>query len=76
MDFHRSEQTTDLAGLTRDIAKKLVTTERLVQLEQTGDAPGAKQGAIDPTLWSQLAASGLLGLEVAEDKGGAGLSVL
>lgn len=76
MDFHRSEQTTDLAGLTRDIVKKLVTTERLVQLEQTGDAPGAKQGAIDPTLWSQLAASGLLGLEVAEDKGGAGLSVL
>lgn len=76
MDFHRSEQTTDLAGLTRDIVKKLVTTDRLVQLEQTGDAPGAKQGAIDPTLWSQLAASGLLGLEVAEDKGGAGLSVL
>lgn len=76
MDFHRSEQTTDLAGLTRDIVKKLVTTDRLVQLEQTGDAPGAKQGAIDPTLWSQLSASGLLGLEVAEDKGGAGLSVL
>lgn len=76
MDFHRSEQTTDLAGLTRDIVKKLVTTDRLVELEQTGDAPGAKQGAFDPALWSQLAASGLLGLEVDEDKGGAGLSVL
>ncbi|MCZ4551995.1 acyl-CoA dehydrogenase family protein [Gordonia rubripertincta] len=76
MDFHRSEQTADLAGLTRDIVKKLVTTDRLVQLEQTGDAPGAKQGAFDPTLWSQLAASGLLGLEVTEDDGGAGLSVL
>ncbi|WP_207837611.1 acyl-CoA dehydrogenase family protein [Williamsia soli] len=76
MDFHRSEQTTDLAGLTRDIVKKLVTTDRLVQLEQTGDAPGAKQGAIDRALWSQLAASGLLGLEVADGSGGAGLSVL
>lgn len=76
MDFHRSEQTTDLAGLTRDIVTKLVTTERLVELEQTGEAPGAKQGAIDSTLWTQLATSGLLGLEVAEDKGGAGLSVI
>jgi acyl-CoA dehydrogenase len=75
MDFHRSEQTSDLAGLTRDIAKKLVTTERLVQLQ--GDTSGgATTVAFDPELWSQLASSGLLGVELDEADGGAGLTII
>jgi len=67
MDFHRSEQTADLAGLTRDITKKLVTTERLETLEHRGSAPGAQQGSFDPELWAQLASAGLLALELDDD---------
>jgi acyl-CoA dehydrogenase len=82
MDFHRGEQTADLAGLTRDITTKLVTTERLVHLQ--GDiSAGATVVAYDPQLWSQLAASGLLGVELTESEsttsasaGGAGLTIL
>jgi acyl-CoA dehydrogenase len=75
MDFHRSEQTTDLARLTREISKKLVTTERLVQLQGDTSA-GATEVAFDPELWSQLATSGLLGVEVSEAAGGAGLTIV
>ena len=71
MDFHRSEQSADLAGLTRDIATKLVTRERLETLEHRGSAPGAHQGDFDPDLWAQLATSGLLALELED-----GLTVL
>jgi len=69
MDFQLSEEATALAGLARDIAGKLVTTDRLRELE---NAPHV----FDDALWAQLAGSGLLGIEIAEAHGGSDLGVV
>lgn len=69
MDFQLSEEATALAGLAADIANKLVTTDRLRELES---APHV----FDDALWAQLAGSGLLGIEVAEAHGGSDLGVV
>jgi acyl-CoA dehydrogenase len=69
MDFQLSEEATALAGLAADIANKLVTTDRLLELES---APHV----FDDALWAQLAGSGLLGIEIAEAHGGSDLGVV
>lgn len=67
MDFTLPESADDVRGLSREIAEKISSHERVAELE-SADAP------IDADLWRELAAAGLLGLEVpssvAGDAGG------
>ena len=56
------------ADLSEQIFADLATTQRLVEVE-------ASEVAVDLSLWTQLAASGLLGLCLAEDIGGSGAGV-
>ena len=69
MDFRSTEETTDVAGLARDIVAKISDHEKLAALETDG-AP------IDTDLWRALADAGLLALEVDDASGGAGLGVV
>ncbi|MGC4936146.1 acyl-CoA dehydrogenase family protein [Gordonia sp. DT30] len=72
MDFTASETTEDVRGLTRDIAEKVSTDERVAKLE-------ANDASIDDVLWRELGAAGLLGLELDPDSvgdAGAGASIL
>ncbi|MEH3155539.1 MAG: acyl-CoA dehydrogenase family protein [Gordonia paraffinivorans] len=69
MDFRPSDESTDVAGLARDIAGKLATPDRIAAAENA-DEP------LDTALWSALADAGLLALEADEADGGAGLGVV
>ncbi|GAA2063560.1 acyl-CoA dehydrogenase family protein [Williamsia deligens] len=69
MDFRPTDETTDVAGLARDIATKISTPEAIAAAEAAGDP-------IDARLWSALADAGLLALEADEADGGAGLGVV
>ncbi|MDL9936490.1 acyl-CoA dehydrogenase family protein [Gordonia sp. ABSL1-1] len=66
MDFSLPESASDVRGLTRDIATKISTDDRVAELE-SASAP------IDADLWRELGTAGLLGLELsAESVGDAG----
>lgn len=66
MDFGFSEEQRDVQNLARTILNDLVTPESLASYDEY-------QGErFDRTLWAKLAASGLLGIAVAETHGGMG----
>ena len=68
MDFHLSEELTDVADLARTLFTDLSTTERVRQVEE-GDVRH------DDDLWAALGKAGLLGLAAPEEHGGAGLGL-
>lgn len=68
MDFHLSEELTDVADLARTLFTDLSTTDRVREVEQ-GDSRH------DDDLWAALGKAGLLGLALPEEHGGAGLGL-
>jgi alkylation response protein AidB-like acyl-CoA dehydrogenase len=71
MDFAFSDDQVALQALAHEILSEQVSHEHLVSLEAAN--PGA---VYDTQLWKQLAASGLTGIAVPEEHGGAGLGFL
>jgi len=68
VDFAFSDDQVALQALAHEILSEQVTNEHLQALE--AEAGGA---VYDAALWKQLAASGLTGIAVPEEHGGAGL---
>lgn len=69
MDFTHTEAQQDLEQLTRSIAEKLTTPERLKELD------GA-QDRFDDKLWKALADAGVLAAALPESVGGGGFGIL
>jgi acyl-CoA dehydrogenase len=69
VDFLIDEAGQELAGLTRHILARRVTTERLSEIEAAGDR-------FDPALWADLASAGILAAGLPGPLGGAGLGLL
>lgn len=69
MDFTPTEAQLDLARLTGEICEKLVTADRLREL----DGGTAK---FDEPLWASLAETGVLSAALPEEVGGSGFGVL
>lgn len=74
MDFTPTEGQLDLAALTGEVCAKLVTADRLRELDTTASRTGA--GRFDEPLWAALAETGILSATVPEDVGGNGLGAL
>jgi alkylation response protein AidB-like acyl-CoA dehydrogenase len=72
MDFSFSEDQVALQALAREILTEQSTHEHLKSLE----AASSNGSVYDAQLWKQLAASGLTGIGVPEEHGGAGLGFL
>jgi 3-oxocholest-4-en-26-oyl-CoA dehydrogenase beta subunit len=68
MDFHLSEELTEVAALARTLFTDLSTTDRVREVEQ-----GASRH--DDDLWAALGKAGLLGLAAPEEHSGAGLGL-
>ena len=68
MDFHLSEELTEVADLARTLFTDLSTTDRVREVEQ-GDSRH------DDDLWAALGKAGLVGLAAPEEHGGAGLGL-
>lgn len=69
MDFTFPAEADDAATLAAEIVTDRCTPERLTEIERGGDR-------FDADLWSSLAAAGLVGLALPEDREGAGLGLL
>jgi alkylation response protein AidB-like acyl-CoA dehydrogenase len=72
MDFAFSDDQVALQGLAHEILTEQSTHEHLKVLE----AASSNGSVFDPQLWKQLAASGLTGIGIPEEFGGAGLGFL
>ena len=70
MDFSFSDEQEAIGELARQILSDKATLERMTALEK-GDGP-----RFDEELWQEMATSGLLGIAVPEQQGGAGLGFL
>jgi acyl-CoA dehydrogenase len=68
MDFHLSEELTEVTDLARTLFTDLSTTDRLREVEQG-------ESRHDDDLWAALGKAGLLGLAAPEEHGGAGLGL-
>jgi acyl-CoA dehydrogenase len=69
MDFSFSEEQEAVRDLAERMFSERASHERLKELERNaGD-----EGPIDRDLWKELASAGLLGIQLPEDVGGAGL---
>lgn len=68
MDFDLTEDHAEVRDLAAQILGDLAQVERVVDVERN-------HGGFDARLWETLASSGLIGIAVAEDKGGAGLGI-
>ncbi|TQK71976.1 acyl-CoA dehydrogenase family protein [Nocardioides sp. SLBN-35] len=68
MDFALTEDHAEVRDLAAQILGDLAQVERVVDVERN-------HGGFDARLWETLASSGLIGIAVPEDKGGAGLGV-
>jgi alkylation response protein AidB-like acyl-CoA dehydrogenase len=71
MDFAFSDDQVALQALAHEILTEQVTNEHLQSLEAANPT-----AVYDEHLWKQLAASGLTGIAVPEEQGGAGLGFL
>lgn len=76
MDFTQTEAQQDLARLTAEVTGKLVTADRLRELDRNTDAAGNPTLRFDETLWSSLAETGVLAAALPESVGGSDLGVL
>lgn len=70
MDFRFSEEQQAIADLAGQVLTDRSTHERLRKLER-GDGP-----RFDPALWAELAQLGVLGVNIPEQHGGAGLDLV
>jgi alkylation response protein AidB-like acyl-CoA dehydrogenase len=70
VDFSYSEDQQAILELARQILTDGTSQERLREVERTGPP------RFDRELWARLADAGLLGLAIAEEHGGSGLSFL
>jgi alkylation response protein AidB-like acyl-CoA dehydrogenase len=68
MDFDLTDDHAEVRDLAAQILGDLAQVERVVDVERN-------HGGFDATLWEVLASSGLIGIAVPEDKGGAGLGM-
>ncbi|MFF0814729.1 acyl-CoA dehydrogenase family protein [Rhodococcus sp. NPDC003318] len=69
MDFTPTEAQQDLENLTRSIAEKLTTNDRLRELDSAEDR-------FDDKLWHALADAGVLAAALPESVGGGGFGIL
>ncbi|AQA23717.1 acyl-CoA dehydrogenase, N-terminal domain protein [Rhodococcus sp. MTM3W5.2] len=69
MDFSHTEAQQDLEQLTRSIAEKLTTNDRLRELD-------AAEDRFDDKLWQALADAGVLAAALPESVGGGGFGIL
>ncbi|WP_405488447.1 acyl-CoA dehydrogenase family protein [Nocardia sp. NBC_00511] len=76
MDFSLTEAQQDLARLTAEVTGKLVTADRLRELDKNTDAAGAPTVRFDANLWSSLAETGVLAAALPETVNGSGFGVL
>lgn len=70
MDFAFSEDQKGLVGLCRQMFGELCTPEAIARLEKSGDPVFHRE------LWSRMAESELLGINLKEDVGGLGLGMV
>lgn len=68
MDFTPTEAQTDLARLTGEICAKLITADRVRELDT--------DGRFDEQLWKSLAETGVLAAALPEGQGGGGFGAL
>ncbi|MEV6772805.1 acyl-CoA dehydrogenase family protein [Nocardia sp. NPDC051030] len=76
MDFTLTEAQQDLARLTAEVTGKLVTADRLRELDKNTGADGTPTVRFDDTLWNSLAETGVLAATLPESVGGSDLGVL
>jgi alkylation response protein AidB-like acyl-CoA dehydrogenase len=76
MDFTPTEAQQDLARLTAEVTGKLVTADRLRELDKDTDASGEPTVRFDESLWRSLAETGVLAAALPEALGGSGFGVL
>lgn len=76
MDFTLTEAQQDLARLTAEVTGKLVTADRLRELDKNTDADGNRTVRFDAGLWSSLAETGVLAAALPETVGGSDFGVL
>jgi len=69
MDFTPTPGQVDASELAHQILGDRCTTERLAEVEKSGDR-------FDRALWKEVGEAGLIGLSLPEEHGGAGLGVL
>ncbi|MEU1429527.1 acyl-CoA dehydrogenase family protein [Nocardia sp. NPDC005746] len=76
MDFTLTEAQQDLARLTAEVTGKLVTADRLRELDKNTDADGNRTVRFDAGLWDSLAETGVLAAALPESVGGSDFGVL
>ncbi|MEC3913634.1 acyl-CoA dehydrogenase family protein [Nocardia sp. CDC160] len=76
MDFTLTEAQQDLARLTAEVTGKLVTADKLRELDKNTDAAGARTVRFDEQLWESLAETGVLAAALPEAVGGSDFGVL
>ncbi|MBL1077503.1 acyl-CoA/acyl-ACP dehydrogenase [Nocardia sp. 2] len=76
MDFTLTEAQQDLARLTADVTGKLVTADKLRELDKNTAADGNPTVRFDEALWASLAETGVLSAALPESVGGSDFGVL
>jgi len=76
VDFARSEEQDEIAGLTARILTDMVTVDRLRAVEGDGSEGSAHGDRFDREVWSALADAGLLGVGLPAELGGSGLGLI
>lgn len=76
MDFTLTEAQQDLARLTAEVTGKLVTADKLRELDRNTDAEGNATVRFDKELWRNLAETGVLSAALPEAVGGSDFGVL
>lgn len=76
MDFTLTEAQQDLARLTAEVTGKLVTADRLRELDKNTDANGNPTVRFDAPLWASLAETGVLAAALPETVGGSDFGAL
>ncbi|MFJ9363161.1 acyl-CoA dehydrogenase family protein [Nocardia sp. NPDC101769] len=76
MDFTPTEAQRDLARLTGEVCAKLVTPDRLRELDKHLDGVGDRTVRFDRQLWNALAETGVLAAALPESVGGSDFGVL
>lgn len=76
MDFTLTEAQQDLARLTAEVTGKLVTADKLRELDKNTDTDGNDTVRFDESLWKSLAETGVLAAALPETVGGSDFGVL
>ena len=76
MDFTQTEAQQDLARLTAEVTGKLVTADRLRELDADSGSSGERTVRFDESLWNSLAETGVLAAALPETVGGGGFGAL